>query len=255
MLKGMYLSATAALNQAERFDILSNNLANTNTAGFKPQRPVFAEVLAKATGATFNERRLNALAGANLAAAGDVFTPGDIEYSERVYDLAIVDEGFFVVERDGRFYYTRAGNFRVGPDGYLVTSDGAAHVLLENGVPIVAGSSEFEVDSRGFVTLIDAQNNRQPLGYLWVMRPRQGDYSQMTRHGDNLWRAPAASMERVDDQKVMQGALEKSSVSAVHEMTSLISAMRAYEAAFRFVKIQDEALAQAVSDLARPLGA
>ncbi|MBN1808750.1 MAG: flagellar hook basal-body protein [Planctomycetes bacterium] len=255
MLKGMYISAAAALNQAERYDILSNNLANMNTVGFKPQRPQFREVLAQASGTSPVQRQISRLAGAVLQEAGNLFAPGVIEHTERPYDLAIVDEGFFVVERQGKYYYTRAGNFRVGADGHLVAGDGTTRVVLENGVPIVVGSSEFQVDSRGFITLIDHDGAKQPLGYMWLVKPRGDDYSILTRSGDNLWSAPLASMERLDEPKVAQGALENSAVSAVNEMTKLISSMRAYEAAMRFVSMQDQALGSVVSELARPLGA
>jgi len=254
VLKGMYISANAALSQGERYDILANNLANVNTTGFKPQRPQFSEVLAQIVGRDTTTKRIESYAGATLSGAGDVFVPGVIEHTENMFDVAIIDEGLFAVERDGKFYYTRAGAFHVAADGYLVAADGKSRVLLENGVPIVIGNSEFEVDGRGFVTLVNAENERQPLGNLWVVRPRQGNYGLLARRGDNLWSAPSSVMERVEDVKVSQGAIEKSAVSAVEEMTSLISAMRAYEAAMRFVKIQDEALGLAVSELARPLG-
>jgi flagellar basal body rod protein FlgG len=254
-LKAMYLSANAALSQAERYDILANNLANANTVGFKPQRPQFREVLAEAVTREYGESAVEALAGSTLAGAGDVMTPGIIEYTDNAYDLALTDEGFFTVERDGKFYFTRAGNFREGPEGYLTTADGSCHLLLKNGVPVVVGNADFQVDNTGLVVLVDAEGNRQPLGYLWIVKPRQNNYAILTRRGNNLWSAPMSAMERVDTPGVAQGAIEKSVVSAVEEMTSLISAMRAYEAAMRFVRIQDEALGLAATELARPLGA
>ena len=254
MLKGLYLSAAAALNHSERYDVVANNLANVETPGFKPQRPQFSEVFFRTQASEGPAGYIAGAAGSAFLGAPSVFQPGPIEHTERGYDLAITGEGLFAVERAGKILFTRAGNFRLGADGYVTTADGKGRLLLENGIPILVGNAEFEVDAGGLVTLALANGQRQQMGSLWVLKPRGDDYDLFERFGDGLFAAPMSKMDRVRDIRVEQGALEKSASSAVNEMVNLINAMRAYEASLQFVRVMDTALGQAV-ELARPLNA
>lgn len=254
MLKGLYISAASALNHAERHDIVANNLANVNTPGFKPQRPQFREVFFHTMAANQPAGYVAGAAGAAFVEANSVFTPGPVEYTKRPEDFAVTSEGLFAVEREGEVLYTRAGNFQIGPDGYLTTADGRGRVLLENGIPILVGNAELEVDRAGIATLRQQDGSRQQLGLMWVLRPQDGDYTLLKRRGDNLFSAPLSRMTRVDEARVEQGALEQSAVSAVKEMIDVISAMRAYEASIQFVRIMDTTLGQA-AELARPMTA
>lgn len=265
MLSGLYIAAASALNHAERHDVTANNLANVNTVGFKPQRARFREVgtvafvppsmeVGQAPAYGTAGVPVAAAAGATFVDAPSIQQPGALEYTERTGDLAIAGEGFFAVERDGGVYFTRAGNFRIGRDGYIVTADGRGRLLLENRMPVYVGNAEFEVDENGYVTLLLADGSRQPLGQLWLLRPRGGDYGLLARYGDTLFSAPLAAMEGAGDAQVEQGALEKSAASPVKELVELMSAMRAYEASLQFVRLMDAALGQAL-ELARPLSA
>ena len=254
MLKGLYICAASAMNHSERYDVVANNLANVNTPGFKPQKAQFREVFYRTLAQNQPAGYIAGAAGSAFIEARSVFKPGAVEYTRRSEDFAITSEGLFAVERDGEIMYTRAGNFRVGRDGYLTTADGKGRVLLENGIPVLVGNAELEVDRAGIATLRQQNGTRQQLGLMWVLRPRGGDYSLLERRGDNLFSAPLSQMDRVDEARVEQGALEQSAASAVKEMVEVISAMRAYEASLQFVRIMDSALGQA-AELARPISA
>ncbi|MBI2921928.1 MAG: flagellar hook-basal body protein [Planctomycetes bacterium] len=243
MSGGLFVSASGLLAEDARVDVISNNLANVRTAGYRKDFVTFRQRLLSA--------RDRATAG-NRAAPGLVLDrtnwdpeSGPVAMTGRPLDLAIRGNGFFAVNRDGRALYTRAGDFAVDARGRLVTADGLGEVLSTSGEPVnLSGLERFEVNGRGEV--LSAQGIVARLGVTDFDRPEM-----LRKTGDALFADGGQAAPRAGDGEIVQGALESSSVEPVRELTSLVSAFRAYEMNAQMLKIQDEMLGRAANDVGR----
>jgi flagellar basal-body rod protein FlgG len=164
-------------------------------------------------------------------------------------DLAIVgNRGFFAVQKGEQVRYTRAGNFRVNSAGLLVTADGNWRVLGEDDAPLEVGSADFVVDAGGTIT---APRTGEAVGRVALRDFGRPDLLQ--KSGSNLFSAPPAAglLQDRPDVRIQQQALELSATNAAQTMVSMIEAMRSYEANMNFVRIQDQILGRAVTEIAR----
>ena len=221
---GMYISAAGAHVQSERLRVLSNNLANVDTPGFKRELAVFqarhAEAIERGEDVPGSKSINDLGGGVRFAETITDFNSGTVRNTGVDTDLAIEGDGFFLVEKDGQQLLTKAGNFHFSSDGRLLTDQGYA-VLSADGQPLsVDPRMDWSVSDSG---AIEQAGNKT---YVALVKPRSlGD---LAKAGSNLF-SPLAPVVPVPlaERRVRQGMLEQSSVVPSLEMMELIETSRA----------------------------
>ncbi len=232
---GLYVAAAGANAQSHRMEVLSNNLANVDTAGFKEE---FAVLQARHSRALRDGTDIPGRAGINDLGSGvsmvetlTDFKPGSYKPTQGEWDVAIQGEGFFTVDNNGQRLLTRAGNFQVNAQGELLTQQGFK-VLDVDSVPIVMNPGmPHKIHKDGFV---EHSGGGQSLG---IVKPQSlGD---LARVGDNAFH-PLGPVTNVDQVKVQPGFLESSAISPTRSMMELIETSRIYEANVRMIQSHDQ---------------
>jgi len=250
---GMYLSAAGALVEDARQGVIANNLANSVTAGFKPDRAIFSARLTEAREQNDVRSDINPVlerlgGGLFLDEVSPTNRQGAYTRSSNPFHVALRGDGFFAVTDGASTCYTRAGNFQLGPDGSVLTADGGHRVLSVEGQPI-----RLEGEGASNVTIDDQ-------GVMWVGERRIaqlkivscGDPADFVKMGDNLFQArPGVDPAPAPGTRVQQFLLEDSAVVPIEEMVALIKSYRAFEANMRMLRMQDESLGKAVNDVAK----
>lgn len=260
MIKGLYTSAAGMLPLAYRQDLVANNLANVNTSGYKQDRSFVHELInadlylnehgIASTGQP--PRLVNVMPPAYRAAVGDAsqvivhqtdFTRGKMEVTGNDLNLAIDGNGFFAVDTPQGVQYTRSGYFSINADGELVTADGytvlgqAGPINIQGGKPIVQQNGDVQVNNvlRGTLRITDF-----------------GKPYRMTKTADNLFTPEAgAAGQPVEDFVIRQGVLEQANSHPINQMVEMIEILRLFELNQRAIRLQDETLQQAVSQVGR----
>lgn len=252
-MRSLSIAATGMLAQQTNVDVISNNIANMNTAGFKVRRPEFQDLLYQ------NERRI----GANSSDAGNVVpsgvqiglgvrtasvyrisTQGPLQITDNPLDLAIQGKGYFRVQMpNGTESYTRAGTFQLSPEGTIVTADG---YTVSPGITIPNDAVEVSINPTGEVQVkLPGQIAPQAVGQLELVNfPNQGGLESL---GNNLFaETPSSGASIVSTPgapgygSLIQGFIEGSNVDPVKEVTTLITAQRAYEMNSKVITAADE---------------
>lgn len=246
MLRGLYVAAAGMLAEERRLDVVANNLANADTAGYKRAVAVaespFALLLRRVGDGPVAAPVGPLGVGAAVTETAAIMTQGGLRPTGQPLDLALVGEGFFAVQTPAGVRYTRDGSFTLDAEGYLTTA--AGHRVLGTAGPIKAAGAEVTVTAEGEV-LVDGRS----AGRLRLAAFPAG--TALAREGDNLFRAPAGVTEQAARARVRAGYLELANVEPVREMVEMMAVMRAYEAAQRAVRAHDETLGRAVNDIAR----
>lgn len=259
MDKTLRTAATGLSAQQRYVEIISNNLSNINTTGFKKVRPEFQdllyETLRPAGGVArigiepLNEVQIGS--GTELVATKKVFSQGDVQATNNQLDLAINGEGFFVINKpDNTFAYTRDGSFKVNRNGDIVNSQG---FHLSPGFTIPDDSIEIQITTDGLVSVLpDGSNEFRTLGQLELARFINP--SGLKSIGNNLYvETPASGVPIIDQPgnmntgEILQSHLETSNVDIVEEMVNMITAQRAYELNSKSVRTADDILSTAVN--------
>ena len=254
MLRALYSAAAGMESQQLNLDVISNNLANVNTTGFKKSKIEFEDLLYQTTRTPGADQGSgNQLPtgiqighGSRVAATSRVFTNGEMSNTGEQLDIAINGNGFFEVQMpDGSKAYTRAGSFKTSSDGRITTSDGLPVMSGFQAVP--AGTKNITVAPSGEVTYetpTGATNFR-------IQLSRFVNPNGLESVGRNLYKETAASgtaeMGNPGESgygELSQGTLELSNVKVVEEMVKLIQAQRAYEVNSKAVQAADEMLQQ-----------
>jgi flagellar basal-body rod protein FlgF len=244
---GMYLSASGAHVQNHRLEVLSNNLANINTPGFKPSLAIVQARNNKAIDDGEVSPNSGTLAdiggGAKITPTKTIFETGPIETTGNRTDFAIRDEkSFFMVKRGEEEFLTRAGGFVFNASGQLTTTNGDP-VMAADGNPIqIDPSRRYEVSDNGVIQ----QDGRN----IPIMLTRPESLGDLARVGDNLFR-PLAQTQPVppNERAVVSGSLEKSAVNPTTAMMELIEATRAYESNLRLIQHHDQAYGNLIGRL------
>jgi flagellar basal-body rod protein FlgG len=228
---------TAALQaDAEVVRLIGQNIANSNTAGYRRAVPTAVAPAAAGLEGTLG-------AGAPSIAAFTDFATGSLASTGAPFDLAIEGKGFFAVATPDGEQLTRRGDFNVSAEGNLVTQLGDA-VLGQRG-PIAVSGGRFEVASDGTVSIDGAAVDR--LRVLEVAAD-----TQLEASGRGTFALPAGGVGHEDGAStIRQGFLEGSNVAPVNEMIRLMEAMRHFETAQRFARGYDDMLRLAISELGR----
>ena len=236
----MWVAKTGLDAQQTRMNVISNNLANVNTTGFKRDRAVFEDLLYQnirqaggQTGATTQAPTgLMLGTGVRVVATEKMHAQGNMVNTQNPLDVAIAGEGYFqIAQPDGTIAYTRDGNFKLSNTGQLVTSSG---MLLQPAITIPNTASSVTVGRDGTVSIELAAGGAQVLGQIQIARfVNPGGLQSM---GQNMMKdTPASGLPQVLQPGVtgagtlMQGTLEASNVNVVEEMVNMIETQRAYE--------------------------
>lgn len=252
----IYMAAAAAMAYEKRLEIVANNLANVNTAGFKRDAVSFQAYLLSDSGATVpvdppypNPGQAESF-WIDYRSRTD-FSPGPMKQTGGVMDLAINGKGFFSVQAPEGVVYTRRGNFSLNAEGVLVTQEGWP-VLGESGEIRLAGGGagrsalEFIAGEDGTV-----RANGTDLGRLRIVDVT--DPEGLVKTGDGYFK-PAAEEgadQPVENVRVAQGFLEMANVETVQMMVEMIEILRGYESYQRAMRSIDETNAKSISDLSR----
>jgi len=255
MIDGIYLSAAGALIQQTRHDVASNNVANVNTTGFKKQLALYESRPPEAIMRGLRTGDWTASGGALLTRTVTDFSEGAFKQTTNPLDLAVKGEGFFAVNDGKNTLYTRAGNFSIDAEGYLVTANEKYRVLNDAGNPISVRGGEVEINREGFVFVSngDTAEERGRIGLFTFDEVEAGglDVSQVFEHaGESLYRYNGENA-RVAEGQIAQGFLEQSTVSIVEELVNMIKGYRAYEANMMALRNQDSTLQRAVTQVGR----
>ncbi len=259
MLKGLYTAYTGMLNEQHRMDVVTNNLANANTNGYKKEgatSQAFSDVMAYKLKDTSEAARTTRSIGINNPGVkiGEGYTDysqGPIKGTENEFDLALSGPGFFAVSYMDRndessLKYTRDGSFMINPAGYLVTHDGD-YVLNTNGGRIrLDPLLDFRVDTSGNIMQGD---DNAPVAQLRIRD--FNDYNYLEKFGENYYRPVEGATFTEAEAKVYQGYLETANISVVTEMVNMINISRAYETNQKVIQTYDQTLETAVTQIGK----
>ena len=250
----MHIARTGLDAQDTRMRVISNNLANVNTTGFKRDRAAFETLAyqvvtapgAQSTQETKYATGLNLGTGVRVQGTARIDTQGSLNTTGNSLDMALDGDGYFQVQLPGgELGYTRAGNFSRSPEGLLVTSEG---YQVMPGITVPEGATAITIGTDGTVSAtIPGQSESQQLGQIQVASFPNAAGLQNT--GDNYLRETGASgtanlgIPGQDGRgRVRQGMLEASNVNVVEELVDMIETQRAYEVNSKMISATDEML-------------
>ncbi len=260
-MRSLDIGATGMMAQQLNVDVISNNIANMTTTGYKRQRAAFQDLMYQnlsRPGSTSSDAGTTVPSGIQVGLGvktGAVYRmhgQGTVQMTENELDLAILGRGFFQVDLpDGTTAYTRDGTFQINENGEVVTVHG---YTLQPGINIPDNAVAIDINQEGEVlATIQGQTAIQNLGQI-----QMADFvnpAGLEAIGNNFYLETTASGSVVtgiagQEQfgRIEQGALEQSNVDVVAEITSLITAQRAYEMNSNVISTSDEML-QTVSQL------
>lgn len=256
MVKGLYTAYTGMVNEQKRLDVISNNLANADTTGFKKEgttSQAFDEVLAykiKDTTDAVRARNIGSMSlGVKIGESYTDFSQGSLRETGNTYDIALSDKGFFSVEFTNKvgetsIKYTRDGSFTVTKEGVLVTKDGD-YVLDENGNHIrVNPLLDVTITKEGAIK----QEGRE-VATLGVVDFE--DYNYLEHYGENYYQPVEGATMKASNAQVLGGYLEMSNIQVVSEMVEMISVTRAYETNQKLIQTIDGSLEIAANQLGK----
>jgi flagellar basal-body rod protein FlgF len=249
MLDGMRMATEGMMQMSMKQDMVTNNLANVGTTGFRKESLVvesFSEVLEResngksevgSTGGYENHGRFNQYSQTHMS-------QGALKESGSAFDLALDDNGksFFTIQTGRGIEFTRGGNFQLSTSGHLVTTDGS-FVMGHRG-PIQVKGGNFKVSDDGVVSVDGREIDR-------LLISRFEDPKAMRRQGSSAFAAETNSVVAVSDFKVKQGYTEQANFNALTEMVDLMQTMRNFEANQKALQSHDQRLQKAVNELGR----
>lgn len=254
MTQSLWVAKTGLDAQQTRMTVISNNLANVNTTGFKKGRAAFENLLyqtvrqagSQTTQQTQSPSGLTLGTGVRVVATEKTFTQGNLLQTNNPLDLAINGRGFFQVEQpDGSTAYTRDGSFQVSSQGELVTASG---YRVQPGITVPGDAQNVSIGADGTVSVtLPGQSAPQQVGQLLL-----ADFinpAGLAPRGENLFGETAASGSPQTGAPglnglgpLAQGALESSNVNVMEELVNMIETQRAYEMNSKAIATTDQML-------------
>jgi len=252
--RALWVAKSGLDAQQTRMAVISNNLANVNTTGFKKARPIFEDLMyqnvrqagAQSTQNTQLPTGLQLGTGVRTVATEKLHTQGNIQQTENSLDIAISGRGYLqILMPNGEINYTRDGSFKMDSTGQIVTSGG---LPLEPAVTVPSDAVSFTVGRDGVITV---QQPGSPAA-VQIGQLQLADFinpSGLTPIGENLFRQTVASGDPIignpgDNElgTTQQGALETSNVNVVEELVNMIETQRAYEMNSKAISTTDQML-------------
>lgn len=261
MIRGIYTAISGLINQEAKQDVISNNLANANTTGYKKDDLItkkFDDVLIENRDKIVNGKNVrNPIGKLSMGSKIDEtfinYEQGTVQATDKDTDFAIQGSGFFTVSRNNGVnderYYSRDGHFHVNREGYLV-NDMGDRLLAKDGdgevgpinVVVDGKVAKIKCNVKGEITL-----NGVPKYKMYISDFR--DYKSLKKAGDNLYfgQNPIESTEVI----VHQSSLEKSNINVMNEMSDMMVTMRSFESNQKIIQSLDETLGKAVNEVGR----
>jgi len=254
-MRSLDIGATGMLAQQTNVDVISNNIANMTTSGFKRQRAAFQDLIYQnidRPGSTSSDAATTVPSGIQMGLGvrtGSVYRmhgQGALKITDNPLDLALTGEGYFQVQMpNGDISYTRDGTFQMNQNGEIVTVQG---YLVDPGITIPADATSIDINASGEVSVkIPGQTASQVVGQMQLAG--FANPAGLEAIGDNFFietdasGTPNTGVAGADEfGAIRQGALEQSNVNVVEEMTELIAAQRAYEMNSNIISTSDEML-------------
>ena len=252
MYPALWIAKTGLDAEQTRMLVISNNLANVNTTGFKRDCAVFEDLMyqnirqsgASSTQDTNLPSGLYLGTGVRTVSTQKLHTQGNIVQTNNSFDVAVQGNGFFQISHpDGSIVYTRDGAFGLGANGQLVTQNGFP---LEPAITVPANTIKVTIGSDGTVSALVA-GNTTPTTIGTITLAQFVNPTGLEAIGDNLYRETAASgAAQVDTPgqngagTLIQGALESSNVNVVEELVNMIETQRAYEMNSKAISTTDD---------------
>jgi flagellar basal-body rod protein FlgG len=256
MIKSLWISKTGLDAQQTQLDVISNNLANVSTTGFKRARVAFEELLyqnMRQAGANSSQQTnlptgLQTGTGVRPTATPRMFTQGNLQSTGNQYDVAINGNGFFQVQMpDGTTAYTRDGSFHVDSNGQLVTVNGFA---LQPSITVPNNALAVTIGRDGTVTAT-IPGTAQPQNIGTLQLASFTNPAGLESKGQNMFvetqasGTPSANTPGTNGMGLLQqGYLETSNVNVVEELVTMIQTQRAYEINSKAIQTSDQMLAR-----------
>lgn len=268
MMRALYTAASGMIAQQTNVDVISNNLANVNSTGYKTSKAEFKSLLyqtlqSRSTSANGDYKPIPAQVGTGTrtAAITTEFSQGSLIDSSNTFAFGIQGDGLFsLLGPDGEYLYTRNGNFNMSvteDGGFMLCSAEGYPVVDTDGMPIEFDGEEYDtskltVTGDGTFCYPDESNNPQSLG-IRIGVFQFTNPSGLDSVGSSMYKETAASGYAIEESSsdslkrstVVQGRLEASNVQVADEMVNLIVAQRAYEMNSKAIQAADEMLGQA----------
>jgi len=254
-MRALHIAASGMQAQELNVEVISNNIANMRTTGFKRQRAEFQDMLytnlrrmgtESSDQGTIVPSGIQLGSGVKTAATPRVMSQGTVSLTQKELDVAVKGEGFFRIQMpDGRTAYTRDGSFERDAEGQIVTADG---YVVEPGITVPEDARDVTINAQGVVqAVIGNATLPQQLGRIELVR--FVNKTGLEGIGENLFLETAASgaaqVGNPGDEgfgTLQQGYLEQANVEAVTELADLIAAQRAYELNSRVINAADDML-------------
>ena len=257
MVKGLYTAYTGMLNEQNRMDIMTNNLANASTVGYKKEGSTsqsFDDVLTvKIKDQSVGMRNAQKIGiknpGVKIGENYTDYSQGSFRITGNTYDLALSGEGFFAIEFTNKAgetdtKYTRAGQFTLNKDGYLVTEEGDYVLDTQNRRIRLNTLIDSSITDDGTI-----DQNGQAMAKIQVTD--FADYDYLEKYGETYYQPIQGAQTIASNAQVKSGYLEMANVQIVSEMVNLISITRAYESNQKVVQTIDDTLDVAVNQIGR----
>lgn len=260
MLRSMYSGISGMRGFQTKLDVIGNNIANVNTAGFKKGRMTFQDMMSQtsqgaqaAEGERGGVNPIQVGLGSQIGSIDNVHTQGFLQSTGRGLDLAIEGDGFFVVNGGDGDKYTRTGNFYLDDNGDIVDENGN-YLLASTGgeIRIPENAQSFSVSENGTVNIVNAQGGIEEVGRIRLVNFANPE--GLEKIGGNLYHPSANSglpVEGVPGGEgfgtLKPGTLEMSNVELAEEFTEMIVSQRGFQANTRIITTSDEILQELVN--------
>ena len=257
MVKGLYTAYTGMVNEQNRMDIMTNNLANASTVGYKKEGSTsqsFNDVLTvKIKDQSVGMRNVQKIGiknpGVKIGENYTDYTQGSFRITDNTYDLALAGDGFFAIEFTNKAgetdtKYTRAGQFTLNKDGYLVTEEGDYVLDTQNRRIRLNTLLDSKITDDGTI-----YQNDQAVARIQVTDFE--DYDYLEKYGETYYQPIEGAKTPTADAQVKSGYLEMANVQIVSEMVNLISITRAYESNQKVVQTIDGTLDVAANQIGK----
>ena len=225
----IYLAMAGAKAAMQRQDVLSHNLANVSTTGFRAELTAFRAVPVRGDGASTRVYALESTPGYNNQG-------GPVQQTGRDLDVAMRGDAWLAVQAlDGTEAYVRNGALEVGPEGLLLTSNGLT-VLGDGGPITVPANARVLIGSDGTISATVGEGRPQGVGRLKLVTPE----APLKRGDDGLFRGTDGELPADANARLQAGALEGSNVSPVESMVAMIAAARQFEQQMKMLQTSQE---------------
>lgn len=263
MYQGFYNLTSGMLTQNRNLNVISNNMVNLQTPGYKRDKMVsttFQEEMLYRTGKRYKENPEPLATTSKIRTADRTYVSyeqGGFEETDGIFDVALSGEGFFVINTANGPAYTRNGSFPVDDEGYLALNN-LGRVLGTDGQPIQIDNENFTINSRGVISVVETQGDDEDGGESETTVREMGtlqvvdfeDYEQLHKEDYGLYTTNQEA-RNVENPSVLWKILERSNVDMMEEMTSMITSQRALQSAAQVLKMYDQMLSKAVTDVGR----